>query len=145
MKKIEYHYVTKDIKEFVLGGKSEFTILNTLNDVNYKYRIKANKEHDIWFVSIKLDGSFKYAGFIKKEGITGSYQYIRGKKGTVDARHEAVKGLFWVIRNADNMNPIVKVIHHGKCACCGKALTDERSIERGIGPICYAKVKQYDL
>lgn len=145
MKEIEYHYITKDIREFVLGGKSEFTILNTVNNIDYKFKIKSNKERTIWFVSVKVDGSFQYAGFIKKEESTGSFQYIRGKKGTMNADSKAIKGLFWVIRNADRMNPAVKIIHHGKCACCGRALTDEKSIERGIGPICYAQVKTYGI
>ncbi|SFU81899.1 DUF6011 domain-containing protein [Alicyclobacillus macrosporangiidus] len=26
-----------------------------------------------------------------------------------------------------------------KCRCCGRALTDERSIARGMGPICYGR------
>ena len=140
MGSINNHCVTANIRQFILGGKSEFTVLNTVNGIEYKYHIKSNKEHDTWFVNVKIAGSFKYAGFIKRNQHNGLYQYARGKKGSMDASNVAIKGLFWVLNHADNMNPAVKVIHHGKCACCGKALTDEQSIVRGIGPVCYDRV-----
>jgi len=28
---------------------------------------------------------------------------------------------------------------YGRCACCGRLLTDDLSIERGIGPVCWDK------
>lgn len=40
-------------------------------------------------------------------------------------------------------DPLTAAIRYGKesgeCSCCGRELTDPRSIERGIGPICAAK------
>lgn len=40
-------------------------------------------------------------------------------------------------------DPITAAIDYGKqtgvCACCGRDLEDEKSVERGIGPICYDK------
>lgn len=30
--------------------------------------------------------------------------------------------------------------HYGVCANCGKDLTDEKSVERGIGPVCYRNI-----
>lgn len=29
---------------------------------------------------------------------------------------------------------------HGVCACCGATLTDPKSVERGIGPVCAARL-----
>jgi len=40
-------------------------------------------------------------------------------------------------------DPLTAAIRYGKvsgeCSCCGRELTDPRSIERGIGPICATK------
>jgi Family of unknown function (DUF6011) len=33
----------------------------------------------------------------------------------------------------------------GTCCCCGKALTDRISLERGIGPECVRYVRTFDL
>jgi hypothetical protein len=50
-----------------------------------------------------------------------------------------VKG---IIMGAAN-DPLTAAIRYGKvsgeCSCCGRELTDPRSIERGIGPICATK------
>ena len=47
-----------------------------------------------------------------------------------------------VILSAAN-DPLNAAIRYGKvsgeCSCCGRELTDPRSIERGIGPICATK------
>lgn len=37
-------------------------------------------------------------------------------------------------------NGSVTVIEEDICSCCGRALTDPVSIERGIGPECYGKI-----
>jgi hypothetical protein len=137
---MENNYVTTNVREFILGGKSEFTIFNVVNGIGYKYHIKSNKEYSMWFISVKLAGSFRYAGFIKKDA-NGRLVYCRGKKGSMDGNNTAIKGLLWTIDRSDRI-PFdkVKIIHHGRCAVCGKPLTDELSIERGIGPICYKRV-----
>ena len=139
MPSIERHYIKQYIREFIFGGRAEFTILNTINDIKYQYHVKANEAGNIWFVSVKIDGGYRYAGFIKKNN-ENEYEYIKGKKGMLSADSVPIKGLLWVIRHADNMHPAIKVIHHGRCAKCGKELTDEESIERGFGPICYKRV-----
>ena len=40
-------------------------------------------------------------------------------------------------------NPLEAAVAFGKltgaCSCCGRALTDKKSVELGIGPICFAK------
>ena len=47
-----------------------------------------------------------------------------------------------IIMGAAN-DPLSAAIRYGKvsgeCSCCGRELTDPRSIERGIGPICATK------
>lgn len=138
-------YVQTDIKEFILGGKAEFSIINSNSNKGYKYHVNDNKEHNIWFVAVQVGASFQYAGFIRKDKSTGSYVYQKGNKGTMEATDDPIKGLIWVLAHAENMNPIIKVIHHGRCSVCGRPLTDEVSIVRGIGPVCYDRVKARGL
>lgn len=44
---------------------------------------------------------------------------------------------------AASADPLAAAIDYGRktgeCACCGKALTDDKSVELGIGPICLKK------
>ncbi len=49
----------------------------------------------------------------------------------------------WAIHHGttDRQIPVgYKVHHEGKCGCCGRKLTVPESIERGIGPECWARM-----
>lgn len=39
-----------------------------------------------------------------------------------------------------SMDPDLRVYHTGSCSYCGRELTDELSIQRGIGPICMGRL-----
>jgi hypothetical protein len=36
--------------------------------------------------------------------------------------------------------PSLQILEEDRCGCCGRALTDPQSIERGIGPECYGRM-----
>jgi hypothetical protein len=39
-------------------------------------------------------------------------------------------------KNFGLLDSLVEVMHTGNCLVCGKTLTDAKSIEFGLGPIC---------
>jgi hypothetical protein len=133
--------VVDDVKTFILGGKSEFTILNQTSHVSYKYKVTQSRDDEKFFFIKVFDGqSYQYAGYL----IMGDLiTYGKGKKGTRDISDPAIKGLLWALRRGHRALPEPMVMyHHGRCACCGKTLDDPKSIIRGIGPVCWERVQK---
>lgn len=84
------------------------------------YRVKWNKEGtNLYAVRFVPEATSKSARFVYEGG--------------------AVKRL-----NADNRLTVEEAeklgAHYGVCCVCGAELTDAKSIERGIGPVCVKKV-----
>ena len=155
MAKLEFdnYEITEDIRDFILGGKADFTIhqeaTDRSKDAQYKYIIKANENSTCWFVSTEmLEGvpipenmyttsrNCVYQGYLKRD-----MSFNIGKKGIADYNERAINGLLWVLRNAANLPPFVHVYHHGKCSKCGRKLTDAKSLRCGMGPKCRGDVK----
>lgn len=129
-------------RQFIFGGKSEFTITNIDSGKGAKYKVNRCKTDDkMFFVNVKENESYIYAGFMKVDK-DGSVSYIQGRKGNLEPSAEPIKGLMWAIRQPEGplRKPIV-MFHHGSCACCGKSLDDPLSIGRGIGPVCWNRLK----
>ena len=133
----------KDVYQFIFGGKSEFTIENTDSKKGYKYKVTKCKDKDnLFFVKVKDGESYEYAGYMTINA-DGKIQYKQGQKGPRDFDDEAIKGLAWAIRKGHNPLPHPMIMmHHGKCACCGKKLDDAESVARGIGPVCWDRIQK---
>lgn len=154
MKTTNDYEVTENIREFILGGKADFTILQEATDKTsekqFKYRVTIPKDKtpqttNVWYVSAELEKrpcgveldakNLKYQGYLKKDLSFGV-----GAKGIEDYNQASINGLIWVIKHANNLPHIVHIYHHGKCSVCGKGLTDAKSLRCGIGPTCRKKV-----
>lgn len=142
--------VVNNPKEFIFGGKAEFTIRNTNSGRFYKYRITQSKNNeDIYFVKYTTSkDSWEYAGFLKVMKGTlfddGEYivKYSKGRNGTLDENAPAIKGIFYAIKHGDGPLPEpMEMTHHGRCCCCGKPLTNKTSVERGYGPECRKRLR----
>jgi len=63
--------------------------------------------------------------------ITPAAQFLKGRDCTAEQAEQIVK---------IGRDPLAEAIAHGKatgrCACCGRELSDPVSIERGLGPLC---------
>ena len=145
--------VTENIKEFILGGKADFTILQEATDntteQQYKYRVTIPKDctpdsTNVWYVSAELadncsvesDGrNLKYQGYLKRD-----LSFNIGAKGIEDYNQKSINGLIWVLRNSDKLPSVVHIYHHGKCSVCGRGLTDAKSLRCGVGPTCRKRV-----
>ena len=75
---------------------------------------------------------YEYIGFLKMP----QPALIAGRKG--NPAHPAFKALDWALRHLaqDDMPEQLEFWHEGRCARCGRALTDPASIEAGFGPEC---------
>lgn len=93
---------------------------------------------------ITQDGMYKQGDTIYKvqKAIHGSgnlYAKVLIVDGPGDAHFEYAPGAITALRPADKMTLQEAAAFgrlYGVCCKCGAALTDEDSIERGIGPIC---------
>lgn len=70
-----------------------------------------------------------YAKELIGESATGySFQYAKGAMYLIKAEHRMS------LKQAAEFGKLT-----GTCCCCGKLLTDPKSIEKGIGPVCEGK------
>lgn len=146
--------VTENIKEFILGGNANFTIIQEATDKTsekqYKYRITIPKDNTpdntkVWYVyaelsskgfAVEQDGKYlKYQGYLKRD-----LSFNIGEKGIENYNTKAIKGLIWVLKNYNNLPKEVHIYHHGRCSVCGKKLTDAKSLRCGVGPTCRKRV-----
>lgn len=127
-------------RSFILGGNADFSIQNMNNGIRYDYTItKASNNNNIYFVKVKSSKQegYVYAGHLKVAP-DGVY-YVQGSKGKLQYHSEPIGGyLMQALFVGDNSLPRPMIMfHHGKCAKCGRKLTDIESIKRGFGKFCY--------
>ena len=146
--------ITESVREFILGGKAEFTIYQEGTEHSkaqqYKYRItipsdRTPSDTNVWFVSAELTEPcsdftsagkhLTYQGFLRRD-----LSFNIGAKGVEDYNKRAINGLIWVLNHANSLPSAVHIYHHGKCSVCGKKLTDAKSLRCGVGPTCRKKV-----
>ena len=133
----------KDTFQFIFGGKAEFTIMNMDSKKGFKYKVtQCRDKKELFFVKVKDGAEWEYAGYITMKD-EQSCSYKRGNKGTRDFNDPAINGLAWAVRKGHNPLPRPMIMmHHGKCACCGKKLDDAVSVARGFGPVCWDRLSK---
>jgi hypothetical protein len=85
---------------------------------------------DIWKVQLAVNGSGKpYAKKLVVEDGKGRWEYVPGGVSQLSI-NEAL-----TLEEAEAFGQL-----YGVCAVCGRVLTDETSIARGIGPVCISRL-----
>ena len=113
-----------------------FTIRSkkTGKDMTFVVAQKPFRGHNYLHVSVETQYlEFNYVGYFRDGKIL--------RKGGVEVDTPSAKVMAWVFRQIfaggiAALEENVEIFHMGKCAKCGKALTDATSIEIGLGPIC---------
>jgi len=80
-------------------------------------------------VSGKKDKTRSYAKILVNEGNRGHWDYARGMVMKLQPENRIT------IQEAKEFGHL-----HGFCMCCGKTLTDPKSVEAGVGPICQKSI-----
>jgi len=128
------------IREFLLAGKSTFTLVSTKTGSRFTYRVKRAKgESRPWFVGL-LTGPDNTSSYSYLGCIWGS-RYSHGRKSRVGSDAISVKAFDWFLRHLDHdALDLVEFWHEGRCGRCGRKLTVPESIEAGIGPECASRM-----
>ena len=131
------------IRKFLLAGKCYCRIENTKSGNSFDYIIKKSSSQgsEVYFVQV-IEGSKKtYSGVVYLKGELLCFS--KGVKGAGSPYDMEIKALLYVYNNVDTLPNYVNVYHFGKCAVCGRKLTDEDSVERGVGPECWKKINMF--
>ena len=114
---------------------SDFTIKSVKTGKDYTYKISRSCYNGVWYTHVKVE--LEYQNFVR----LGTY--INGAirhKGIVVNTPSAIAIAYVLKRTEDkdfaNLDKLVEVMHTGNCLICGKILTDAKSIEIGLGPVC---------
>jgi len=119
--------------QFILGGKSFVTFLNTKTDNRFTFKVTKHKRDDIYFVNVLTGpGSYTFIGTIK------DYIYRHSKKSHIPSDDQSVKVFQYMINklNQNDLPEFIEIYHDGKCGKCRRQLTVPQSISTGIGPEC---------
>lgn len=141
----------ESVLEFLLAGRCRTTLKSEKTGNQYTYKILLNDKDNekikngvkvnpiMYYVQIAYEyDKYTYAGYILVDSEKRTVTFHQGKKGKMIETSTSIKGLVWVINRLLNDKSIdgVQVYHLGKCAKCGRALTDSDSIRYGLGPVC---------
>lgn len=133
------------VLNYMFGGKSEFVIENVNTKNRFLYQItKAQNDKDSFFIyskKITTDteeiSKKNYSGYITHK--YNKYNYRKGKNGRLTDKDKPIVALMYTIDKVQKhkLPECVVVKHTGRCALCGRRLTDDKSIERGFGNTCW--------
>lgn len=130
---------------YMFGGRSEFVIENVNTGNRFLYQIYQSQQYkNCFFVYAKkiTTDSDEISRRNQSGYITRSYNhyvYSQGKYGKLKAKAKPIVALMYTIDRLQkhNLPECVAVKHTGRCALCGRRLTDDKSIERGFGSVCW--------
>lgn len=125
---------TREALKFMFAGKSIFTFINTKTGNRFTYKIKSNKESNLFFVSVLTNpDNYSYIGTCIE------VNYKHGKKSNISPEAQSVKVFQFMLNKlkSNNLPDFLEVWHEGFCGKCGRRLTVPSSILTGIGPECF--------
>lgn len=129
----------KDVR-FFKGGRALFTVANDKGN-HYTFKIRKAKEDQFkhFFVSLltgpQNTNDYTYMGIYNPN----AHKVFLTAKSKYNAESVPFKVINWAINMVANGKTLpvgYSIQHEGRCAKCGKLLTDPVSIETGFGPIC---------
>ena len=136
--------IKDNIIQFMFGGNSTFTIQKGNNHFSYKiYKKRTSDGAKIYHLYLKSANKGTYCGYFKIVDHKLTFRHS-GKYG-IEKNDSQMNFLLETIHQRRNLPEDTVICHCGRCAHCGRMLTDPKSMERGFGPECWQKVKGFML
>lgn len=120
------------ISTFMYSGRAVFTIQSETTGNYHTYKVFCKKEGEPYFVSLLINGDYKYLGYIKRG------EYNTSAKSCRDIDHSAHKMFRFLMGSLryGKLHSKMSFYHEGRCGRCGRPLTNPESIRRGLGATC---------
>lgn len=132
-----------DVRRYMTAGKAVVTVTSKATGASYTYKVaQAKNRASRFFVSV-LTGpnntsDFTYVG-TWDEG--DSLRLTKASRFTCDApAYKAAAFTIEMVCRKGMLPKAMEIRHEGKCGRCARALTVPESIDRGIGPECWANM-----
>jgi hypothetical protein len=132
------HLISEETKE--LKG-APFTVRSKRTGTDFTYKISQSVFKEVRYFHVKVEKMM--------DGVLGFYYlgYFRSDEGRIFAKGRvpvetpSALAIAWVLRmafakNTDALETNVEAFNLGSCCVCGRRLSDAKSIELGIGPVC---------
>lgn len=142
-----------EIRRFILGGNSTFTVVH--GDTRFTYKVKSaakdrsknwstgNQDRSVFFVSVLTgpsnESDFQYMGLLRLDPICGEYNFSTTAKSKVSRDAPSFITFMRAWNNVEfrcQWPATLEFWHEGQCCVCGRKLTVPESIAMGIGPEC---------
>jgi hypothetical protein len=139
---------TIDRAAFIFGGHATFTIVSKRSGTRFTYRVAQPAPRDgkpaPFFASV-LTGpdntaDYTYMGILRPNGAgsaAGAPELVPTRASKISPNAASFRALEWFVQHL--ASDAVEFHHCGRCARCGRQLTDPESIESGFGPHCRAR------
>ena len=151
-----------DALAFMLGGKATFTLKSLQTGKHFTYKVfnsskfaNGVKTSNPFFKFVHLmtgsdnERSYTYTGYIRATGESWSFDIDKGnvekgRKAKVTEQTLGVIALNFVFNNLliGKEMPFLEFWSSGACSGCGRLLTNEKSLELSMGPVCLPRHKK---
>lgn len=143
-----------DVKAFILAGKALFSVENSVTKNHLTFKVekkeysKEEKEHaedtgyrlpEIYFVKYCTQCEvFSYLGLIRD----GEFSATKNSPSVESTSFKGFEYIFNHYIKSNDHDSRLEFYHEGRCAYCGRIMTDPDSVKRGFGPTCYQRAKE---
>lgn len=135
-------------QEFLTAGNARFLVSNP-NGLQYTFRVKSWKNrYDRVFYFVSAQERSQWMNFIQMGTLDPeTWTFIHGKERAAIAEDHVANEIFqWAVLRIVKQDGLPKgysIKHCGYCGVCGRPLSVEESVIRGIGPVCYGKAVEH--
>ena len=135
------HLISEETKQ--LKG-APFTVRSKRTGVDFTYKVSQSVFREVRYFHVKVEKMVGGALFFDYIGYFRADDGRLFAKGGVPVETPSAKAIAWILRmafakNSEALEASVEAFNLGSCCVCGKRLSDARSLELGIGPICRGK------
>lgn len=129
----------KEALNYMLAGKSIFTIVSLETGKRFTYKIK--KFNDNFYISV-LTGSdnnsmYSYIGMLELKK-TIIIPTAKSKVFEDSISYKAFLYTFTILSKGQE-SKFIEIWHSGRCGRCGRLLTDPESVKTGYGSFCRSR------